>query len=123
MEKTVIDQLADRIYTLLGDNLGVRGKTLDARFRKAGRLVPRRAREPIKFLIEAQKMAENPGLAMKLDDETISTAYDQAVRALGDVDRVKEKSRKRFNLAALLSLQVILIATAFIVFMQWRGFF
>ncbi len=122
MEKIVVDQLTDRIFVLLGEKLGARGKTLEARFRKAGRLVPKRARDPIKVLIEAQRMAEDPNMLLRLDPEAVSYAYDQAVNALGELDRAAEKSRKRFNMAALISLQVILIAVAFIAVMRWRGF-
>lgn len=122
MEKTVVDQLVDRIFTLLGERLGVRGKTLEARFRKAGRLVPKRARAPIKVLIEAEKMAQNPTIAIRIDPEALAAAYDKAVLELGDVDRDAEKSRKRFNMAALLGVQILLIAVVFVAVMRWRGF-
>lgn len=123
MEKVVVDQLADRIFVLLGENLGARGKTLDARFRKAGRMVPKRARAPIKVLIEAQKMAENPNLLLRIDPGHVSAAYEQASLALGELDRAAERSRRRFNAAALISLQILLIAAVFIAFMRWQGYF
>lgn len=122
MEKVVVDQLAQRIFALLGEQIGPRGKTLEARFRKLGRLVPKRARDPIRTLIEAQKMAENPNLAMRVDPDAVSVAYDQALDALKQLDAAAEKSRKRFNLAALISLQVILVTVVFVAVMRWRGF-
>ena len=122
MEKTVIDQLAERIFTLLGERLGVRGKTLETRFRKAGRLVPKRAREPIRALVDAQNLAQNPNMAMRIDPEHVSNAYDQALRELTQINPAAERSQKRFNFASLILLQLLLVAGIFAAILRWRGF-
>ena len=122
MQKVVIDQLAGRVHDLLGEKLGVRGRTLEARFKKAGRMVPRRARKTIPTLIEAERMAVDPKLLVRIDPDVVSRAYDVAVRELGEIDAGAEKSRKRLNLLAIVAFQVLVIGGIFIAIMRWRGF-
>lgn len=122
MDNTKIEQLTDSIHALLGEKLNVRGRTLEARFRRAGRLVPRRAREPIKVLIEAQTMARDPRLLMRLDAEHVSKAYEIAARELKEIDAASERARKRINLLALIALQFLIVAGVFVALMRWRGY-
>lgn len=122
MNQLVVDQLADRISTLLGQKLNVRGVSLERRFRRAGRAVPRRARRPIRTLIEAQQMAQNPQMAMRIDKDHLSKAYDIALRELSAIDEQSERARRRINLAALVALQILLIGGILVAVLRWRGF-
>ena len=122
MEQDVISELVTRIYDLLGDKLRVKGANLRTRVKKAGRLLPKSVRLAAGELIEAQDMAENPNLAKRLDADAVSRAYATCLRFLTEIDQEAAKSRARYNFAALVSAQFLLIVGLAIAFMRWRGF-
>ena len=122
MEQGVVSQLVMQIYDLMGEKLRVKGASLRARVKKAGRLLPRSVRRAAGELIEAQDMAENPTLATRLDPDAVTKAHQTCLRYLKEIDPKAAKSRARYNFAALISAQFLLIVTLAITFMRWRGF-
>ena len=121
MEQSDLEQLSGKVSEMIGERLRVRGKSLQTRVKKAGRLLPKSVRRAAGELVQAQEMAENPLLAKVVDPDAISRAYQTCVRFLTEIDPVAAKSRARYNMASLVSLQVIIVAVLAIVVMQWRG--
>ena len=121
MEQGVVSQLVIQIYDLMGEKLRVKGANLKTRVKKAGRLLPKSVRRAAGELIEAHDMAENPVLATRLDPEAVSKAHKTCLRYLNEIDPKAAKSRARYNFAALISAQFLLIVGVAIAFMQWRG--
>jgi hypothetical protein len=121
MEQGVVSQLALQIYDLMGDKLRVKGANLRTRVRKAGRLLPKTVRRAAGELIEAQDMAENPNLATRLDPDAVTKAHRTCLRYLKEIDPKAAKSRARYNFAALISAQFLLIVGLAIALLQWRG--
>jgi len=122
MDKDAIDALCEEIFTLLGDQLGARGKTLEKRFVYAGRLVPKRARVPVETMIDAQRLAQSPQLALRVDGVGFEAAYKEAKLALDGVDPASETSRRRYNSATVLAAQLLVVGIGFFYVMRWRGF-
>ncbi len=121
MEHSDLEQMISKLSDMIGERLRVRGKDFQTRVKKAGRLLPRPVRRAAGELVEAHSMIENPVLAKVVDADAVHRAYQTCTRYLSDVDPVAARSRKRYNLASLVSLQVILVAGLAIAVMQWRG--
>lgn len=60
MSAVTITQMADRVSALIEERLGVRGRGLEDKIRKAGRRLPKRVREAASYLAEAGQMAQIP---------------------------------------------------------------
>jgi hypothetical protein len=120
MEQSDLEQMISKLSDMIGERLRVRGKTFQGRVKKAGRLLPRSVRRAAGELIEARTMAENPVLAKVVDPDAVHRAYKTCTRFLDEVDPVAARSRKRYNLASIVSLQVIIVAVLAIAVMQWR---
>lgn len=121
MEQSDLEQLSGQVSEMIGERLRVRGANLKARVKKAGRLLPKSVRRAAGELVEAEEMAQNPVLAKIVDADAVSRAYQTCVRFLTDVDPDAARSRARYNMASLISLQVIIVAVLAIAVMQWRG--
>lgn len=122
MEQGAVSQLVIQIYDLMGEKLRLKGASLQTRVKKAGRLLPKPVRRAAGELIEAQTMAENPILATRLDSDAVTKAHQTCMRYLNELDPKAAKSRARYNFAALISAQFLLIVGLAIAFMRWRGF-
>ena len=122
MEQGAVSQLALQVFDLMGEKLRVKGGNLRARVKKAGRLLPRPVRRAATELIEAENMAENPVLATRLDPDAINKAHKTCLRYLKEIDPKAARSRARYNMAALISAQFLLVVALAITFLRWRGF-
>jgi hypothetical protein len=122
MEQVTIRQLAERVHVLMGEKLGVGGKTLSARARKAGRMLPRQVRRASETLSDALDKSSDPRLRMQLDAGEISAAYAKCIKYLERIDRAKVKSRARYSLAATLAFQLLFVAACAAAVLRWQGF-
>lgn len=121
MDPVDIQQLSARIFDLLAEKLGAKGKTLEKRMTYVQRKVPGRVRRAGAVLVEAQRMAESPTLAKHLDSDAVSRAHDVIERFLREVDVPSERSRKRFNMMSAIAAQVLLVAAVGIALWTWLG--
>ncbi len=100
---------------LLSDKLGVSGGSLSAQLHKARRLMPRRIRRDAELLKEAEAMADNPRLAMILDDPRYARAADAVEAHLSAIDMADRRKGwwlgvlggMAFNLLAALVLFLV----------------
>ncbi|RLJ60462.1 hypothetical protein BCF46_0663 [Litoreibacter meonggei] len=122
MEKVVVDQLVARISALLHEKLGMRGASLEARVRRAGRALPRRVRRAAKELVNAESMAQEPKMLLRLDPQQVSAAYDTCLMYLENIDERALKTKALFGFAASVIVQVILIAAVALAVLRWRGY-
>jgi len=122
MEKVVVDQLVERISSLLHEKLGMRGGSLEARVRRAGRALPRQVRRAVKELVNAEHMAQEPKMLLRLDPQQVSAAYDTCLMYLDNIDERALKTKARFGFAASVIMQVIVIAAVAFAVLRWRGY-
>jgi hypothetical protein len=122
MEPAEVQALVARVFALLESKLGARGSTLQKRLTYVRRKLPSRIRRAGEVLVDAQGMAENPRLAMRLEPETLSRATTQIERFLNEIDVPAERSRRRYNKMAAVAGQVLLGAGALITLLVWRGY-
>ena len=122
MEPIVIQQLTKRVFELLEETMGAKGRTLEKRLAYVQRKLPGRVKRAGAVLVDAQGMADSPRLAMQLDSETVSAAYDEIERYLKELDVAAEKSRKRYNVMAAVAAQFLLVVGALVALLVWLGY-
>lgn len=122
MEPSVVDTNVARIFALLGEKLGARGRSLEARVAHARRELPRRVRHAAAELIRAEQMARDPKICLRLDPVAVRTAYTTCVEHLESIDVGARKSKARFDFAAAAILQLGVVAAATVGLLNWRGF-
>ncbi|MEO0939127.1 MAG: hypothetical protein AAFY38_13325 [Pseudomonadota bacterium] len=116
-----IEARAARLRAGIDAALGVRGKTLAAAQRKAGRRLPRRVRAQIGMIVDAQNRASNPKLAVTLDQAALARAEEDALAWLATVDRADARRGALLSLAGTIVFNLLLVAAAFIGWMVWAG--
>lgn len=121
MSAVTISQMSERVAALLEQRLGVRGRTLADKHRKAGRRLPRRVREAVSVLAEAEAMAQNPKLLIRVDEATVTVAYDLAVRHLNGVKRGEQRMNILVGMAASAAFGLLVVAVLVIGVLYWRG--
>lgn len=117
-----IQQMADRIATLMEERMRLSGQGLAAKLAKGGRTLPRNFREAGERLARAAMMAQNPKLLMQVSEEQVAEDYDLCLRHL--VSYSLWDRRKGFLLGATASILGILVLVALLTagVLHWRGF-
>ncbi|MGJ8583761.1 MAG: hypothetical protein ACSHXD_06700 [Marinosulfonomonas sp.] len=113
---------ADRVAKLMETHLGVRGKSLDAKLRNAGRSLPRDIRKQADHITQAVQLEANPKLARMIDQEQVNTAYKACEKYLTDIDAAER--RKGYAVAFLTTnaFNFVAISGLLIAVLVWRGF-
>ena len=117
-----IQQMANRVASLMDERLGVGGADLSAKLKKGGRLLPHKVRVAAGKLAKAADMAKNPKLLMQLDEGELAEAYDLCVRHLGSIDRKERRIGALVGFLASVALGILVLAVAVLVVLRWRGF-
>ncbi|WP_146174174.1 hypothetical protein [Litoreibacter ponti] len=118
----MVDAYVARIFALLGEKLGVRGRTLERRVSRAGRMLPRQIRRAAAELVQADEMAQDPRMCLRLDPEVVHAAYSTCCDYLEAIDVGARKSKARFDFAAGLIVRVGVVCAATLGILTWRGF-
>lgn len=121
MSVVTVQQMADRVSALLGERLRVRGDTLEARLKKAGRRLPRKVREAGAVLVQAGQMVRNPKLMHLVDEEVVAQAYDTCLRHLAKVNPREARITLLVGIAAHIAFSLLVVAVLVIVTLYWRG--
>jgi hypothetical protein len=119
MNATLLDTQIEELRALLRTRLSIRGKTLPAQIRKAGRLLPRAVRRDATFLAEAQAMMQNPKLARMVDPAKLDLAHKSVVTFLESVDPKERRKDRLLGLLGYLALNFLLFGAAFITWLVW----
>ena len=104
MSAVTIHQMADRVAQLLEERLGLGGRDLSAKLKRAGRMLPKKVRDSGKVLAAAAHKAQNPKLLIAIDP--VGRRRDLFAGMVGSV-----------------GLGVLVLAVALLGFLAWRGYF
>ena len=121
MSAITITQMADRVSALIEERLGVRGRSLDDKLRRAGRRLPKRVREACEVLAEAGVMAQNPKLLVRVDETRVAEAYDICLKFLNRLGRGDRRKGAILGVAASVAFSLLVVALLVIGFLYWRG--
>jgi hypothetical protein len=123
MSAVTIQQMADRVAQLLEEKLALRGKDLEARLQRGGRLLPRRVREGAELLAEASEKAKNPKLLGQIDMGQVSDAYDACVRHLITIDPSGRRRDTVGSMIGSVGFGVLVMVILVVGLLFWQGYF
>jgi len=117
-----IETKAENLRALIEDRLRIKGRTLSHAIRKAGRLLPKWARTEARYVVQAAEMMRHPKLRLTVDEARVAKAHDDLVAHLNSIDPVERRKTQTLRILGTISFNLILIATAFIIYLVWRGY-
>lgn len=117
-----MQQMVDEVRAAMKDRLRVRGRSLDAQIRKAGRRLPRRIRHDATYLAQSVALVQNPKLARMVDMAKARQAHRNVMSHLESVDLAAQRRDAMLNLVASIAF-ALLVTVVLLVFVLWqRGF-
>lgn len=119
MDPEVLDQMVTRVSQQLAEKLGAKGAGLEQRLAYVRRQLPKRAQRAGMVLVEAERMAQAPQLAMKIDTGQIETAHKAMDQFLSEFDAEAAQSRKRYNLWSGIAAQFLMVCAAMLGLLWW----
>lgn len=123
MSAVTIQQMADRVAQLLEERLGLGGRDLSVRLKRAGRMLPKKVRDSGKVLAAAAHKAQNPKLLGQIDMGDVTEAYDVCVKHLIAIDPVGRRRDLFAGIIGSVGFGVLVLAVALFGFLAWRGYF
>lgn len=118
----VYEEQADQIAALLQDRLGVRGNGLEAKLRRAGRLLPRHVRRAASVLVQAVHMQASPKMARLVDGDGVQRAYRTCEKYLSGIDAWDRRKGRIIGILSTSALNLLAVAALFVAVLVWRGF-
>ena len=123
MSAVTIQQMADRVAQLLEERLGLGGKWLAAKVKRAGRSLPRKVRDAGKVLAVSAQKAQNPKLLGQIDMGEVTEAYDVCLKHLIAIDPVDRKRDLFAGMVGSVGFGVLALVIAIAALLAWRGYF
>lgn len=112
---------AERLSRLMEERLDIGGEGLAAKYRRAGRRVPRWVKREIAALLEALELAENPRTLPRVDMVRIETGVARAESWLKSVDPWDRRKGIVLSWLAVNAMNLILVLALALGVMAWRG--
>ncbi len=117
-----LQQMADEVRAGLESKLRVRGGSLRAQLRKAGRLLPRGVRRDADYLAQGAELVRNPKLAKMVDMTKARQAHRNVLAYLETVDIGAQRRDAALHLVASIAF-ALLVTGLLLLFVLWqRGF-
>lgn len=114
-------ELAAELSALLERKLGVRGDGLEARVRRAGRLLPRRIRRAALEIAEAARREGSPRLARQNDPARVARAFAEVERHLNGVDPGARRTALVLGILGSIALGLLALFAAVVTVLVLRG--
>jgi hypothetical protein len=122
MSAITIQQMADRVAQLMEERLGIRGRDLHSKLRRAGRQLPRRVHEGVAVLAEAAAKSQHPKLLGQIDMGQLADAYDVCVRHLAAIDASHQRRQRIGSMISSVATGTLVLALGIIGVLVWRGY-
>tara|TARA_R110002094_G_scaffold155884_2_gene142718 strand:- start:48 stop:422 length:375 start_codon:yes stop_codon:yes gene_type:complete len=113
---------ADALQDLLEQTFRFKSRDLAQALRKTGRRLPARHRRQVAAVVEAQALATHPKLAVQVDAKPLMKGLGEVTAYVGALDVEGQRRDRLLNMAALVAFYVLIVLTAFIFFLWWRGY-
>lgn len=107
----------------MATQMRVRSGPLDRVVARAGRKLPRRVRDDVTRLIEADHLANHAKLRKRLDEKTLRTSRKRIGAFLETRDPKRERRDAALDLIAQVAFVVVTVALGLFFFLLWRGAF
>jgi hypothetical protein len=117
-----MQQMVDEVSAALDAKLRVRGRTLEAQVRKAGRLLPRGVKRDATYLMKAAPLAANPKLARMVDMTKAKQAHRNVLAFLEGFDLGARRRTAALNLVASIAFALMVTGILLLFVLVQRGF-
>jgi nitrate/nitrite-specific signal transduction histidine kinase len=121
MQEAEIMARSRAVRDLMEKHLGIRAKRLDLALRKAGRRLPKHVQAAAQQIVDAERMAEVPKLARRIDPATLAAAERDVAAYLKTIDHAEERKTRLLNRLAGVAFNLLLVTVLLLVFLRWRG--
>lgn len=109
------------LQTLLRERMRLRGRTLEAQLRHAGRRLPKRQRRAGAIILGAQDWMAHPKLARVLDISQVNTAFADLHAYLDGIDPKEDRKTAILRLLGGMVLNLALLAGGLMLLLWWQG--
>ena len=116
------DERANHISNLIETHLGIRGKSLSAKLRRAGRLLPRDLHRHAEILVDAVAYQASPKLARRVDNDRVLKSYEACEKYLTGIDIWDRRKGKAISFLSTGAFNLLAVAGLLVAFLIWRGF-
>lgn len=117
-----IPMKAEAVRALMEERLGVKGRDLGQAMRKARRMLPRWLRKQGAILVAAERAARSPKTAKQIDRTAVMHAYEMMTNHLRAINVNAQRRDRLLKLLGGIAFQVLLLVTAFVIYLWWRGY-
>lgn len=115
-----IEALSREVRDVLRKKLGVKGRTLAEAFRKAGRQLPKWARQQGEVLAEAEMKAVHPKLITQIDEQAVQHAYKVVMGHLATIDVGDRRWARMLDILGGLVFNLLLFTAFLLLLLWWR---
>ncbi|MGK7651814.1 hypothetical protein ACSQ76_05120 [Roseovarius sp. B08] len=105
----------------LYEKLGLRGKTLGTRLRRAGRILPKRLREDGRYLVDAERKLSHPRLATQVDEARVEKAFEALETHLNTIDAADRRRSRLIHWLAGLVFNLLILGALVLFALRWQG--
>ncbi|WP_028958523.1 hypothetical protein [Sulfitobacter sp. 20_GPM-1509m] len=116
-----LDARTERLRDALDKALGVKGRTLAAALRKAGRRLPKQVRKQADVVLRAQAIDGHPKLRRTIDMAAVARAETDILAHLKTIDRADLRRGRLLGLAGVIVFNLIVVVALFVVWLVWSG--
>jgi len=117
-----LQDMVDEVRDGLETKLRVRGRSLEAQIRKAGRLLPRGVQKDATYLAQSIALTEHPKLARMVDMPKASRAHRNVLSYLEGTDMAAQRRGMALNIAAAVVFALLVTGGLVLFVLVQRGF-
>ena len=121
MAQVSVEHLATSLEALMERRMGVGGRGLAAKLRRAGRRLPKHVRRDAQMIAEAVPVAQNPKLARQIDLARLEVAERRVAAFLRTYDRADRRKGAVLGLLGSLAFNLLTLGGIVIAVLVWRG--
>lgn len=121
IDRKQFDARREALETQLHEKLGLRGKTLAARLRRAGRMLPKRLRAEGQYLVEAERKLAHPRLATQVDAARVKKAFGALEEHLKSIDAADRRRSRLIHWLAGLVFNLLILGALVLIALRWQG--
>ncbi len=122
MSAVTIQQMAERVTSLMEERLRIKGSGLREKLRKGGRLLPRKVRAAAERLADAAEKSKNPKLLLQVDEAAVVAAYDICSKHLTKIDASHRRMTGILGTASSLAAILLFVGLIVVGVLYWRGY-
>ena len=114
------NQRIEELEQMLQDKMGLRGKSLAQRLKKAGQRLPKRVQKAGRMLTGVQSKIAHPKLARIQSQNAIDAAFTEMTTYLKTINRRDQRKGFALGIAGDLVIRLILLVGVVLALLRWQ---